>query len=360
MKKTRGRSWRAVMAGVVCLAMVGCGNDDVRPITEDDGGRVEADTGTVTAMDGGADVLMPLFCAAGRTQRDCVCDGGLRGTQTCASNGQDYDPCVCTPAADAGADAGPTRVCEPGRSAGCTCTSGASGSQVCAADGRRYEACMCAAPDAGPPLCSPSNPAGACPTGQTCMGGLCVSPCSPSAPSGYCSGGQRCVAGSCCATACDARCCTGGTFCVGPIAGANQCVPHCRVSSDCGAGSWCAAIGDDDGFCVPPGASVSGSRRCNVDSDCTGGQACTPTIGAGGVPRRPFICTDPACAPYRQCRGVLGSCPEGYCNFCGASGRCYCAGVCASDVMCGASASCIMFASSRGSCSTSQTACAPR
>jgi len=214
--------------------------------------------------------------------------------------------------------------------------------------------------DTGPGICSASNPGGQCPPGQSCMAGLCVSPCSPSSPSGYCPARQRCIAGSCCASPCDSRCCTGGTSCVGPIGSANYCVAPCRVSSDCGAGSWCAAIGDDDGFCVPPGTSVGSPRRCNIDSDCTGGQACTPTIGSDGLPRRPFICTDPACTPYRQCRGVLGSCPNGYCNLCGTSGRCYCAQVCTSDAMCGTSASCIVFGTSRGSCPNTQTACAAR
>lgn len=257
-------------------------------------------------------------------------------------------------------DRGPAPVCEPGRSVGCVCSNGVSGSQTCEASGQRYGACVCAEPDAGPPLCSTSNPGGRCPAGQSCMGGVCVSPCSPTAPSGVCPSGQRCIGGACCASPCDARCCIGGTFCVGPIAGANQCVAHCRVSSDCGAGSWCAAVGDDDGFCVPPGATVGSARRCNIDSDCTGGQACTPTLGSDGTPRRPFICTDPACTPYRQCRGILGSCPNGYCNLCAASGRCYCAQVCTSDAMCGPTAGCIVFGVSRGSCSANQTACAPR
>jgi len=218
-----------------------------------------------------------------------------------------------------------------------------------------------ATPDNGPGICSAGNPAGQCPPGQACMRGLCVSPCSRSAPGGYCPSGQQCISGACCSAPCESACCTSGTFCVGPINGSGRCVAHCRVSSDCTtAGSWCAAIGDDDGYCVPPGAAVGNPRRCTNDADCPSTQACTPTVGSDGLPRRPFVCTEPACAPYRQCRGVFGSCPNGYCNLCGSSGRCYCAQVCTSDAMCGGSAACIVFGTSRGSCPSSQTACAAR
>lgn len=214
--------------------------------------------------------------------------------------------------------------------------------------------------DTGPGICSASNPGGQCPPGQSCMGGLCVSPCSSSSPGGYCPAHQTCIGGSCCASPCDSRCCTGNTYCVGPIGTSNLCVAHCNVSSDCGAGSWCAALGTDDGFCVPPGEASGNPRRCAIDTDCTGGQACTPTIGTDGLPRRPYICTDPACTPYHQCRGVLGSCPNGYCNLCAASGRCYCAQVCTSDAMCGSNATCTVFGTSHGSCPSTQTACAAR
>ena len=109
---------------------------------------------------------------------------------------------------------------------------------------------------------------------------------------------------------------------------------------------------------VPPGSSA-GPRRCTTDGDCTNGQACAPTLGSDGIPRLPYVCTDPACAPYRQCRGLLGSCPNGYCNLCDSAGRCFCAQVCTSDAMCGGAA-CRAFGTSRGSCAATQTACTPR
>lgn len=392
-------------AWVVLGCVFGCGGDYGGPILvpSDSGAPNDVGPGPVVVTDTGP----PLVCAPGRSET-CACVGGSSGVQTCNADGRGYGPCVCQTERDAGTpldtgparicepgrsvgctcssgssgsqtcasngqgygscvcaslDAGPARICEPGRSVSCTCANGAGGSQTCATDGQRYSACVCAPIDAGPidtgpGLCSTSNPTGQCPGGQSCIGGLCVSPCSPSAPGGVCPSGQRCVSGACCASPCDSRCCTGGTFCVGPIAGSNQCVAHCRVSADCGTGSWCAALGED-GFCVPVGATVGSPRRCNIDTDCINGQACTPTVGADNIPRNPTICTDPACAPYRQCRGTFGSCPNGYCNLCGASGRCYCAQVCTSDAMCG-TAVCAQFVATRGSCPATQTACAPR
>ena len=268
------------------------------------------------------------------------------------------------PVGSTGTDSGAS--CAAGDTRDCVCASGATGVQICGSTGA-FGACVgCAAvADAGPGLCGATNPNGQCPSGQTCMGGQCASPCSATSPGGFCPAGQTCIGGACCASPCSAACCLGSTYCVGPIDGANRCVAHCTTGATCGAGSYCAAIGDgaggwvaDDGFCVPPGSSA-GPRRCTTDGDCTNGQACAPTLGSDGIPRLPYVCTDPACAPYRQCRGLLGSCPNGYCNLCDGAGRCFCAQVCTSEAMCGGAA-CRAFGTSRGSCAATQTACTPR
>ena len=124
------------------------------------------------------------------------------------------------------------------------------------------------------------------------MGGQCASPCSATSPGGFCPAGQTCIGGACCASPCSAACCLGSTYCVGPIDGANRCVAHCTTGATCGAGSYCAAIGDgsggwvaDDGFVyrrgvrrgrgdAPPTATARTARRALRRSGATGFRGC--------------------------------------------------------------------------------------
>lgn len=45
--------------------------------------------------------------------------------------------------------------------------------------------------------CSPEEPTGTCPDGETCVGGACEATCSPSAPTGSCPEGSTCTDGEC-------------------------------------------------------------------------------------------------------------------------------------------------------------------
>lgn len=250
-----------------------------------------------------------------------------------------------------GADIGTpgTGACTPGTSRTCVCFSGDLGSQFCSAAGI-YGACT-GCPSTSPPpdtACSPSRPAGACPTGQTC------------------------VSGACCATsqACGAVCCNENSACVQDAAGNRACATRCTRTSECpGApGARCCRVLVDATTRAPLpfgacGTFVSGetSCRCAVGADCGSG-ACTPSLGSDGVPRAPLICTTPQCAPYSQCGGVLPSCGDGYCNMCDAAGNCYCAQICTSDAQCGGAtgARCTTLARAIGSCANTQTVCVPR
>jgi hypothetical protein len=305
-----------------------------------------------------------------------------------------------------GARCGPTplppgpsslRICTPGVTASCVCASGSAGRQVCNFDGTAYGSCgdcggttpgcsasnpsgtcpvgqacvggMCMA--TGPQPCSPSNPTGTCPGGQTCSGGTCITPtvpCSPANPAGACIGEQTCVGGACCdvTQACGAVCCNSGSVCVQDASGNRVCAQRCTTNSECSAssGGCCRALVSTGGTALGYGACgsfVAGMTACLCarPTDCGSGGGCTPVVGTDGVPRRPYVCTSDTCGPYGHCTGILGACPNGYCNLCDAAGNCFCAQVCTSEAMCGGAA-CSTYARSNGSCPNTQRACTAR
>ncbi|MFO0682742.1 MAG: hypothetical protein U0234_11850 [Sandaracinus sp.] len=144
--------------------------------------------------------------------------------------------------------------------------------------------------DNGQPLpCSVSNP---CPTGLTCVGGVCEGATCTS--DRQCTSDEHCENGSCvpgqrvCLThgdcdvgyMCDVQVCevsttcSTDTDCVGSPAGAgawcdfrNTCVPHganeCRTSADCQSGNLCI-----EGQCTPLDST------CQFDHDCPAGSTC--------------------------------------------------------------------------------------
>lgn len=221
---------------------------------------------------------------------------------------------------------------------GCSCGDGRTGIEVCA--GGVWGACQCG----GGSACSPSRPAGVCPSGRTC------------------------VAGACCDTAqaCGSTCCDAGSVCVRDAAGGQSCARRCMTNPDCPGATGdrcCRALLDPTTRAPLPygacGPFVTGQTtcRCATGGDCGTG-ACTPTVTPAGVPTLPYICTQPGCNGYGACPAV-GVCPEGFCNLCDDRDNCFCARTCTSDASCGG-ALCVAYPSSNGSCPDGQRACAPR
>lgn len=79
-------------------------------------------------------------CTPGKVD-ECACPEGVKGTQTCKSDGSGFGSCDC---ADSGtpSDGGKT-ACEPGKDYECACPGGAKGTQTCAADGQSLGKCGC-------------------------------------------------------------------------------------------------------------------------------------------------------------------------------------------------------------------------
>jgi hypothetical protein len=227
--------------------------------------------------------------------------------------------------------------CAAGDVRGCSCGGGMAGTQSCARG--EWATCVCATPTG----CGPSRPTGSCPSGQTCVGGAC------------CGAGQ----------ACGATCCAAGSVCVQDEAGARSCAQRCDTNGECpgAVGVRCCRTALDATTRAPLpygacGTFVAGETtcRCATGADCGTG-ACTPTV-VSGAPTAPYICTQPACAPYAACPAA-GNCGAGYCNLCDDRDNCFCARTCTSDADCGG-AQCVAYPRSNGSCAAGQRACAPR
>lgn len=201
--------------------------------------------------------------------------------------------------------------------------------------------------------CGLDFPEGACPQGQTCLDGACVSlglVCSPAQPDGLCTHGGRCVNGGCwgadqyCSSQTPVGVCPEGQFCnQGVCTTRNGCGsedPHgacgpgetcfeaaCRPVTDfCGADNPSGAC--DQGLicleasCVPEDFLCGAEQRagrCPRGETCSGGEclaideACS-LANPGGACGGGFDCLEGACRdPAELCSPTnpFGFCAEG-------------------------------------------------
>jgi hypothetical protein len=123
--------------------------------------------------------------------------------------------------------------------------------------------------------CSTSCPTGACPSGQLCRDGECITPeceCSPTCPTGACPSGQLCRDGECITPEC-------------------ECSPTCP-NGTCPSGQLCR-----DGKCIEP-PSCKCSELC-PNGTCPTGHIC-----------RDYICQVPLCECSPEC--LNGTCSSGH------------------------------------------------
>jgi hypothetical protein len=268
----------------------------------------------------------------------------------------------------------PPSGCTPGEFRACPCAGGGSGRQTCTATGV-FGSCSscgsmctptCAGRECGSDGCGGS--CGDCAAGSACnASGQCESSmaaaCSPTNPTGTCPAGQRCLNGECCAQPCGSSCCNSSAICIRDAAGNQSCATRCTSTRECPAVAGrrcCSILVNSDGSTSDVGACIGASEtdavcRCSVGSDCASG-SCAPQTTPDNVPVGPYICKQPACAPYQRCG--FGSCPEGYCSMCDSRDNCFCAQRCTSAAMCGGTR-CTTLARANGACSSSQTVCVP-
>jgi len=228
--------------------------------------------------------------------------------------------------------------------------------------------------------CSPSNPTGSCPSGQTCTNGACAATaCSPSNLSGACpagqsclngsccqassvcgsaccSAGQACIGGQCCSNPCGSQCCSSGSVCVTDTAGNKSCAQSCTSSSQCPAASPCCAVLTGGGAaCVANGVVTGQQCRCATTTECASG-CCAPMTDASGNPVGPYVCKPNDGQPYNCCFGTT-VCGGNYCCVADSAGNQFCSLPCSSSSNCGA-AHCNTYDFSHTTCS-GPTACGP-
>ncbi len=164
--------------------------------------------------------------------------------------------------------------------------------------------------ESGSYVCTPNSCSA---LGYNCGSGYANGTCSGTLSCGTCPSGQSCVSGVCQAGSCTPKtsCTTGqcGSWLNGTCSGTLNCGTcptgqSCNASGMCVAGSCtpttCSALGFNCG--TPANGTCSGTLNCG---SCSGGQTCSNSSGG--------ICQAGACTPT-TCSALGYNCGSGYAN----------------------------------------------
>lgn len=150
---------------------------------------------------------------------------------------------------------------------------------------------------AGPTYtCSPSNPTGTCPSGQTCDNGICtVTPptytCSPSNPTGTCPSGQTCQDG----------------ICTGP--GPTYTCSPSNPTGTCPSGQTC-----QNGQCAPAPTGCGTGPACNSTQTCINNSYCADGYQINYVQQEHGSSPPTGCVVPRDGTGASAVNPQGNCT----------------------------------------------
>lgn len=196
---------------------------------------------------------------------------------------------------------------------------------------------------AGSRICSPDQPDGACPPGQICIRGQCVTeeePCGPDHPAGACPAGEVCLEGACvaegdlCSTLAPEGLCPSGRTCLDGVCRDDDLLcSEDRPDGLCDAGQVCL-----DGVCVQESAlcgAVVPDGLCPAGATCVDGRCVDDALLCGpdnpdGMCAGDMVCLDGACTdPDHACSPQH---PDGTCE----AGQTCLDGACVEDdLLCG-------------------------
>jgi hypothetical protein len=146
---------------------------------------------------------------------------------------------------------------------------------------------------------TPCSDASPCANGTVCVNSQCQSACSPSNPTGACVSGQVCTSAGACAPCSSALPCASSQTCID-----GQCASTCSASNTDGA---CAnnAVCSSAGACVPCSATVP----CASNETCVQGQ-CGTVCSAMGTCASGLVCAQPLNFCVLPCSTSV---PDGFC-----------------------------------------------